>query len=106
MADESVYSPNDAVQLLANQGCDFINIKLMKAGGLSMAEKINTLADSFGVRCMIGCMIETPNSIAAAVAFAEANPNIVFADLDSVYMLASPETEFSNLKVIGSELNS
>lgn len=104
MADESVYSPTDAVRILTQHGCDYINIKLMKSGGLSSAIKINTLAESFGVACMVGCMIETPISIAAAVDFVAANPNVKFVDLDSIYMLKSQKDVFSNIKMLGPEL--
>lgn len=86
MADESVFSPADAQVLLQEHACDYINIKLMKTGGLSQAEQINQLCQLAGVQCMVGCMIESPNGIAAAAAFAAAHQNVVFADLDSVFM--------------------
>lgn len=35
---------------------------------------------------MIGCMIEPVESIAAAAAFAVANKNVKFIDLDSIFM--------------------
>lgn len=86
MADESVFSADDALQITRDRACDFINIKLMKSGGLSEAEKINSIAEMAGVHCMIGCMIESRESIAAAVSFASSHENVIFADLDSVYM--------------------
>ncbi|MEI3163301.1 MAG: enolase C-terminal domain-like protein [Lachnospirales bacterium] len=48
MADESVESYEDAQRVLAKNACDYINIKLMKTGGLSEAQKINDLAESRG----------------------------------------------------------
>lgn len=86
MADESVFSPVDALNLLQERACDYINIKLMKTGGLSQAEKINQLCELYGVHCMVGCMIESASGIAAAAAFAAAHDNVKFADLDSVFM--------------------
>lgn len=86
MADESVFSEKDAFNIIDEHACDLINIKLMKTGGLSVAEKINSIATDFGIHCMVGCMIESRESIAAAVAFASAHKNIIYADLDSVYM--------------------
>lgn len=86
MADESVHSFADARRLIELHACDLINIKLMKTGGLSQAVKINQLAESAGIQCMIGCMIEAPESIAAAIAFAAAQENVVFVDLDAVFM--------------------
>lgn len=86
MADESVFSPLDALNLLQQHACDYINIKLMKTGGLSQAEEINHLCELYGVNCMVGCMIESASGIAAAAAFAAAHANVKFADLDSVFM--------------------
>lgn len=86
MADESVHSFSDAQKVIAMQAADYINIKLMKTGGLSEAEKINALAASHGIGTMLGCMIEPIESIAAAASFALAHPNVKFADLDSIFM--------------------
>lgn len=86
MADESVASYKNAINLINNHACDYINIKLMKTGGLSEAIKINDLAQSCGIRTMVGCMIEPVESIAAAAAFAVANKNVKFIDLDSIFM--------------------
>lgn len=86
MVDESVASYEDAIRIIKNRACDYINIKLMKTGGLSDAIKINNLAEACGIRTMIGCMIEPVESIAAAAAFAVANKNVTFVDLDSVFM--------------------
>lgn len=37
---------------------------------------------------MVGCMIEAPISLAAAVAFASAHANVQYVDLDAAYMIA------------------
>lgn len=86
MADESVASYYDAYNLISHHACDYINIKLMKTGGLNEAVKIDNLAQVNGMRTMIGCMIEPIESIAAGVAFALAHPNVKFVDLDSIFM--------------------
>lgn len=52
MADESVFSPRDALRVLQCGAADLINIKLMKSGGIHEALKINALAESYGVQCM------------------------------------------------------
>lgn len=88
MADESVFSYRDAMQLLNEHAVDVINIKLMKTGGLSTAVKIADAASDFGVPCMIGCMIEPTISIRAAIAFAASHPNIHYVDLDALDMIA------------------
>lgn len=90
MADEAVFSPADALQLVQMHACDYINIKLMKTGGLANAERINAIAGLNGVQCMIGCMIESRVSLSAAVAFAAAHQNVVYADLDAAFMAKAP----------------
>ncbi len=89
MADESIFSPADAARLLAMHGCDLINIKLMKAGGIAGAEKINTLAEAYGIECMVGCMVESPVSVSAAAHFAAAKKNVTRCDLDTPLMFTS-----------------
>lgn len=86
MADESVESFSDAQVVIQKHAADYINIKLMKTGGLSEAQKINDLAESNGIKTMVGCMIESIESISAACSFALANPNVIFVDLDSIFM--------------------
>ncbi|MCQ2009101.1 dipeptide epimerase [Sporolactobacillus sp. STSJ-5] len=89
MADESIFSPADAARLLAMHGCDIVNIKLMKAGGIYGAEKINNLAEAYGVECMVGCMVESNVAVTAACHFAAAKANVTRCDLDTPLMFAS-----------------
>lgn len=88
MADESVFSVNDAKRVLEMRAADLINIKLMKSGGIYQALKINTLAESYGITCMVGSMIETKIGITAAAHLAASQPNIQFYDFDAPLMLA------------------
>jgi len=83
MADESCFTPHDAVRIIRSSAADIINIKLMKCGGLYRASQICAIAEAAGVKCMLGCMMESRVSIAAAAAFVAANQNVVYADLDS-----------------------
>lgn len=82
MADESVWSPKDAIQIMQMGAADMINIKLMKCGGLYNALKIASAAEVFGVKCMIGCMLEAKISVNAAVHLACAKQVIEKIDLD------------------------
>ena len=82
LADESVFSVEDALQILQRHAADFINIKLMKCGGLTNALKIAALAEAYGVECMIGCMLEAKVSVNAAVHLACAKSIITRIDLD------------------------
>lgn len=82
LADESVFSPEDAVKIMQMGAADLINIKLMKCGGLYNALKIATAAELYGVECMIGCMLEAKISVNAAVHLACAKKIITKIDLD------------------------
>ena len=82
LADESLYSPADAATILRLGAADLLNIKLMKCGGLYNALKICTMAEVYGVECMIGCMLEAKISVNAAVHLACAKKVITKVDLD------------------------
>lgn len=83
MADESVFGPAEVIDLIRRRAADIINIKLMKTGGLSNAIRIADIAAVYGVECMIGCMIESSISVAAAVHLAVAKSSVITkVDLD------------------------
>ena len=82
LADESVFSPEDAVRIMQTRAADLVNIKLMKCGGLYNALKIVSVAEVYGVECMIGCMLEAKISVNAAVHLACAKKIITKIDLD------------------------
>ncbi len=90
LADESVFSLNDAKKLLEMEAVDYINIKLAKTGGISKALALADLCAEHNVQCMLGCMLEGPIAIAAGVHLASARANtITMLDLDAVALLAS-----------------
>lgn len=82
LADESVFSPEDALTIMQMGAADLVNIKLMKCGGLYNALKITSAAEVYGVECMIGCMLEAKISVNAAVHLACAKQIITKIDLD------------------------
>jgi len=82
LADESVFSPLDAIKIMQMEAADYINIKLMKTGGIYNALKICSAAELFGVECMIGCMLEAKIAVNAAVHLTCAKSIITKVDLD------------------------
>ena len=86
LADESVFSPLDAIKIMQTRAADMVNIKLMKCGGLYNGLKIAAAAEVYGVECMVGCMTEAKISINAAVHLACAKQVITKIDLDSTLM--------------------
>ncbi len=69
-----------------------INIKLMKAGSILEAYNMITLARSYNLKVMLGCMIESSCGISAAV---HLSPLADFVDLDGHLLL--DEDPFSGL---------
>ena len=82
MADEALFGASDAIRLIREEACDYFNIKLMKAGGIFNSVKIAHIADAAGIKCMVGCMLESRLGLTAAAHVVAANANIWFADLD------------------------
>lgn len=82
LADESVFSPLDALELIRRGAADLLNIKLMKTGGIHEAIKICDMASLYGVECMMGCMLESKLAVSAAAHLCAAKGIVTRADLD------------------------
>lgn len=82
MADESMSSAKDALEIIRNDAADMFNIKLMKCGGIRNALKILNIAESSGIPCMLGCMLETKVGITAGTHLALGKKIVRYADLD------------------------
>ena len=89
LADESVFSPVDAIKVIQGRAADLINIKLMKTGGIWPALKLCSIAETLGVECMIGCMLESKLSVSAAAHLCAARSVITRADLDGPSLCAT-----------------
>lgn len=93
MGDESIFSIFDAARALSMDAVDMINVKLMKAGGITEAVKIIDLAESFGVPVMVGCMVETSLALSAGLSVALGKRNVRYADLDGNTSLVEDVSE-------------
>ena len=81
-----------------------INIKLMKCTGMREAWKMRNLAQSLGMKVMIGCMTETSCAISAA---SQLSSGLDFADLDGALLIANDCFDVAKLekgKIIASDL--
>ena len=88
LADESVFSPLDALEIIRRRAADLINIKLMKTGGIHQALKICDIASLYGVECMMGCMLESKLAVSAAAHLCAARGIVTRADLDGPSLCA------------------
>ena len=82
LADESVFTEQDAARILSTGAADMVNIKLMKTGGLSGALRICAIAETHRASCMMGCMLEGNVAVTAAAHLAMAKDVIRKIDLD------------------------
>ncbi len=101
-ADESVQRLSDVERL---KGVfSGINIKLMKCTGMHEAWKMRKLAETLGMKVMMGCMTETSCAISAA---AQLYAGMDFADLDGALLIGNDCFEGAKLengKIIPSDL--
>jgi L-alanine-DL-glutamate epimerase-like enolase superfamily enzyme len=87
-ADESCVTLPDVPRVAGR--ATIANIKLMKCGGLREARRMIHAARAHGLEVMLGCMIESNASIAAACQLA---PLVDYVDLDGSLLLAEDPFE-------------
>lgn len=72
IADESVYTVQDALSLVRAQAADVFSIYVGKAGGIGPARKIAAIAEAAGLACTIGSNLEMGVGTAAMIHLAMA----------------------------------
>lgn len=88
IADENAVRPEDVPGLAGR--FDGINVKLVKCGGIRPALRMIHLARTFGLRIMIGCMIESSVSISAG---AQIGALVDYLDLDGSALVTNDPFE-------------
>jgi L-Ala-D/L-Glu epimerase / N-acetyl-D-glutamate racemase len=83
MADESLFTAQDALTIIQQDAAPYFNLKLSKSGGIHNTQKLAHVAEAGYRPCMIGCMSESRLGITAAAHVACANSIVRFCDLDS-----------------------
>lgn len=78
MADESVCSPADALEVVKRQAADVVALKTTKLGGLKESAKVAAIAETAGLACHGATSLEGPFGTAASLHFAAATPAISF----------------------------
>ena len=76
MADESVFTLNDAWQLTLHRACDILSIYPGKHGGIAGTAEIAHVARAAGLKCAIGSNLELGIGTAAMLHVAAALPEI------------------------------
>src|SRR5207249_4010233 len=65
MADESCFSPHDALAIARLGGVSILGLKLTKSAGILGTMAIARIAEAAALSCYVGCMIETSLGTAA-----------------------------------------
>ncbi len=65
MADESVFTPQDAVEVIRHQAADVLSLYPGKHGGIRATQQIAKLAEAAGLPCTIGSNLEREVATAA-----------------------------------------
>lgn len=92
-ADEACLVASDIPRLAGT--CHGVNIKLDKCGGVFEALKMIAVARAHGFKVMLGCMISSSVSIAAA---AQISPLVDFADLDGFLLIGNDTHESTTVR--------
>lgn len=93
-ADETVFTPADAVRVLRADAADVINVKVGKSGLLG-AREIVAIAEAANLELMVGCMLESAIGIHAAAHVVAGTGAFSYVDLDGNLLLAEDVADVS-----------
>jgi o-succinylbenzoate synthase len=65
--DESVWTPEDAMEICKRNAADVINIKISRVGGLNKAKKIANISEACFMKSHVGCEFELGVGTAAKI---------------------------------------
>ncbi len=65
MADESIWTPQDAVKIHDYGAADLLNLKIAKTCGLHLGKKVEATAEALGLPCIAGTELEPGISMVA-----------------------------------------
>ncbi|MFQ5796240.1 MAG: mandelate racemase/muconate lactonizing enzyme family protein [Candidatus Bipolaricaulia bacterium] len=98
MADESIWTAQDAIKIAEYGAADILNIKIAKSCGLHLGKKIEAVAEALGMPCIVGTEVEPGFSMMAKLHLSASM---------RVHPLASEFTELFLLKenILDHEIN-
>ncbi|WP_266083263.1 dipeptide epimerase [Haladaptatus caseinilyticus] len=85
-ADETVFTPQDAMRVVSENAADIINVKLGKSGPLATADII-AIAQGADTDLMIGCMLESAIGIHTSAHIVAGTDAFSYVDLDGNRLL-------------------
>lgn len=96
MADESLFSMRDLEQIIDKKACTWVNVKILKSGGIAPARAIADVALASGLSVSIGSMMEGERGVRAAALLASAIAPEVTHDLDAAWWHRDSSITYSN----------
>jgi muconate cycloisomerase len=107
MADESVFSVHDAIEIVRRHAADILSIKVMKHGGLFRSKQIIAIAEAAGIPCHAGLMWESGIGLAASIHLAASSPNMKYGSdfyipywlMENHLLVRLPDREGSHVSV-------
>src|ERR1051325_7285108 len=88
MADESAWTPQDAIEIVQKKAADMISIYTTKPGGMFKAKKVAAVAEAAGLKCNVNGSVETGRGNAAHLHIAASTAVVVF---DCVVPVSTPK---------------
>jgi muconate cycloisomerase len=76
LADESVFSLKNALDVVSLRAADMASVKIMKPGGIIRSRKVAAIFEAAGMSCYAGAMWESGIGMAASLHFAVSTPNV------------------------------
>lgn len=70
MADESAWTPEDAIEIVRKKAADIISLYTTKPGGMFKAKKVAAVAEAAGLKCNVNGSVETGVGNAANIQLA------------------------------------
>ncbi len=89
MADESLFTLEDLVEIIRCDAADLVNVKLAKCGGLTPALELLGVAQRHGFGTFVGSMMESHVGIGAAASLVAAVGVTSLPDLDAAWWATS-----------------
>jgi len=79
MADEGIWTAQDALRIYESKAAEFLNVYITKAGGITRAKKLVQTASTLGLTCGVGGMVELGIGTAANLHFVASTKEIPLA---------------------------
>jgi L-alanine-DL-glutamate epimerase-like enolase superfamily enzyme len=96
MADESLFTMRDLEEIMVKKACTWVNVKILKSGGIAPARAIADVALASGLNVSIGSMMEGARGVQAAAVLASAIAPEVTHDLDAAWWHRDGSLKYSS----------